>query len=141
MTKEGSFNGGGEKPVETVEVVEAAEVQTKKLKEGVSKGWEGERRFTEREVLESFKALGYDMKGTEVVLRLIDHDGALISVEFKAPGAVKSYQYLLKGIHGPRNTNDASNLMVNDWSGPDESDYVDNSNKVAVHIDGAWKKL
>ncbi|MFH1621153.1 MAG: hypothetical protein ABIB04_03645 [Patescibacteria group bacterium] len=55
--------------------VEVASVKIKKLGEGASTGWEGERVFTAEEVISAVKELDVKAGNVEVTDKLVSHEG------------------------------------------------------------------
>lgn len=76
--------------------VEDGNVKIKRLGEGVSTGWEGERLFTTEEVMAAVKELDPKAEDLCVTDKLLSFEGVLLSASLRAPGSVIGYSFMMK---------------------------------------------
>ncbi|MFA4953916.1 MAG: hypothetical protein WC641_01225 [Patescibacteria group bacterium] len=126
---------GGEAAVSDVET---KKVKIKKLGEGASTGWEGERTFTAEEVITAIRELDAKAGDVEVTDQLISHEGVLLSMSVRTPGSASGYSFMLKGNHG---ASFRSRTVIEsiDYAGP-SSESVTFAQEIAEYKNGAWVK-
>ncbi len=131
------FSGGEKTAVSTIEAVKK-EVKVTKLAEGVSTGWEGERTFTEEEVIFAVKEIVLGAGEIQVTDKTVNHEGVLIALFVRAPGSDVSYSFVLKGDHG-RNSRTRTVIDRIDYASPDSEEIV-YSEEIAEEKNGVWVK-
>lgn len=115
---------------------EAMPIPTKRLNQGESTGWEGERVFTVEEVVAAVKEVDALAGDVQVTDQVVSHEGLLLSMSMRAPGSEIGYSYMLKGTHGG-SFHTRTVIERIDYDKPD-SELVTFAEEIAEYKDGAW---
>lgn len=120
--------------------VEVKQMKIKKLEEGVSTGWENERRFTMEEVVAALQELGIESADLKTTDQIVSHEGVLLSAYMRAPQSASGYLYMLKGSHGPHLGSTKTTIDSVDYADSESEDVV-YAEAIAEYRDDTWVKL
>ncbi len=112
-------------------------VNTKRLEEGQSTGWENERTFTVQEISAILKEIDPRSSDAKIINQTFSYDGTLVKLSLRADGSCLGYEYILKGVHGG-SFRGRTVIERIDYVGP-QSEEVDWSEEIAEYTSDAWK--
>jgi len=118
--------------------MEAKKVKTITRGQDHPREWEGERIFTEDEVIAAVLEI-VGSEGWDTTERVLSHDGVLLESYLRKVGSDVGYQYVIKGAH--KNALSRTVIIKIDYMSADfAADDLCGAEEIAEYRDGKWVK-